>query len=64
MERDQVAKELAEEIRTNTKLRHRLGMSEGASSGLLNEDGGDGPANVIGIATDEGEHFFLEVQEG
>lgn len=52
-----IAEELAEEIRTNTKLRHRMGMSEGANSGLV-----DGQS-VIGITEDDGSVWFIEVQE-
>lgn len=59
MEASQVTKELAEEIRTNTKLRHRLGMSEGADSDILEEDGAQ-----IGIRPDSGEVFFITVQKG
>ncbi len=58
MDRETVARELAEEIRTNTKLRHRLGMSEGAESGLV-----EGEEVTIAIGTDEGVTFFIEVQD-
>lgn len=50
-----IVRELAEEIRTNTKLRHRLGMSEGAESGVVDGE----PA--IGLSTDDGETFFITV---
>lgn len=59
MDRETVAKELAEEIRVNTKLRHRLGMSEGAGSGVI-----EGEPSAIGITNDEDETFFISVQEG
>jgi hypothetical protein len=59
MEASQVTKELAEEIRTNTKLRHRLGMSEGADSDILEEDGTE-----IGIRPDSGEVFLIKVEQG
>lgn len=35
---EEVAKILAEEIRTNSGLRHRLGMEDGSESGLYDED--------------------------
>lgn len=59
MEANQVTRELAEEIRTNTKLRHRLGMSEGSDSDILEENGTE-----IGIKPDSGEIFFIKVSEG
>ena len=55
MTKYQIAAELAEEIRTNTRLRHRLGMEEGSTSGLVDGE----PA--IGIETKEGEEFFIVV---
>jgi hypothetical protein len=56
----QIARELAEEIRTNTALRHRLGMQEGDESAQL-----DGPdSNQIAITTSDGDTFFIVVQEG
>jgi hypothetical protein len=55
--KEQIATELAEEIRTNTKLRHRIGLSEGAETGLAEED-------TIGILTDDGFPFFIKVEQG
>ncbi len=52
-----IARELAEEIRTNTKLRHRLGMEEGDDSGVVG-----GEEVSVGISTSHGE-FFLAVQD-
>jgi hypothetical protein len=52
------ARELAEEIRSNTKLRHRLNMDEGSESELVtNEDG------LVGISfTDRnGIRFGMEI---
>jgi len=54
----QVAKELAEEIRTNSKLRHRLGMVEGSQSGPLSED----HPEILAFDTAEGETFFIQVE--
>lgn len=54
-----IARELAEEIRTNTKLRHRLGMDEGSESGVL----GGTEANQIGLTDREGNTFFITVDE-
>jgi hypothetical protein len=53
---DQIVRELAEEIRTNTKLRHRLGMEEGSDSGRIDDE------DSIGFTTKTGETFFIEVQ--
>lgn len=55
-----IARELAEEIRTNTKLRHRLGMVEGSDSGQLD----DRDANVIGLTDKEGDSWFVTVNRG
>lgn len=52
-----LARELAEEIRTNNKLRHRLGLEEGSEAGLLD----DGSATVA-LQTKEG-NFFITVEE-
>lgn len=53
---EQISKELAEEIRTNSALRHRLGMVEGSESGVISE-------TEIGITTAEGEQFAIVVEE-
>lgn len=52
-----LARELAEEIRTNTKLRHRLGMEEGTDSGLV-----EGAPATIGLNTKDGYPFFITIQ--
>lgn len=52
-----LARELAEEIRTNTKLRHRLGMEEGTDSGLV-----EGAPATIGLITKDGYPFFITIQ--
>lgn len=54
-----VARELAEEIRTNTRLRHRLGMSEGTESGVMEDEGN----THLYITTDEGAAFAIGVTE-
>lgn len=59
MDEKKIAAVLAEEIRTNGELRRQFGMSEGANSELIEEDG-----NEIGMTTDEGEIFFIKVDKG
>lgn len=54
-----VARELQEELRTNTRLRHRLGMSEGTESGQLRE----GDETHLYITTDDGKAFAIGVTE-
>lgn len=54
-----VARELAEELRTNTRLRHRLGMSEGTESGVVEDEG----KTHLYITTDEGQAFAIGVTE-
>jgi hypothetical protein len=55
MNEEQVTIELAEEIRTSTHLRHRLGMDEGSDSGKVDDE------NAIGITTKDHETFFITV---
>lgn len=65
MDQKTVAHELAEEIRTNTRLRHRLGMEEGTGSGVIHAD--DTDADHMYIDTADGQTFAIgvvEVQEG
>ena len=57
MTKDQIAIELAEELRLNSKLRHRLGMEEGSESGKV-----DGEA-AIGFSTKDHEEFFITVED-
>lgn len=57
MDSKTVVRELAEEIRTNTRLRHRLGLTEGDSSGVVESDEVDG----IQVTTTDGEQFVLGV---
>lgn len=54
-----VARELAEELRTNTRLRHRLGMSEGTDSGVMT----DGEQTHLYITTDEGQAFAIGITQ-
>lgn len=54
-----VARELAEELRTNTRLRHRLSMSEGTESGVVEDEG----KTHLYITTDEGQAFAIGVTE-
>lgn len=59
MDKATVVRELAEEIRTNSKLRHRLGMVEGTpSEGVVNEQ----DAGVV-FATADGQTFVIGVDE-
>lgn len=60
MDAKQVANELLEEIRSNTKLRHRLGMEEGSESEILDDQH---TPEVVVFKTKEGQPFFLEVSE-
>jgi hypothetical protein len=57
----QVVRELAEEIRQNTRLRHRLGMEEGTGSGVLESQEAD-PSNLY-IDTADGQTFAVGVVE-
>ena len=58
MDKSTVARELAEEIRVNTALRHRLGMDEGCDSGVVDDN-----SDTVALTTKDGDTFFLEVQE-
>ena len=59
MDVKKIAEVLAEEIRTNTELRRQMGLSEGAESGLVEEEGTE-----IGLLTDDGFPFFIKVEKG
>ncbi len=62
MDRATVARELAEELRTNTRLRHRLGMVEGTDSGVLHDEEGNGVTPLY-FNTADGEAFAIGVTE-
>ena len=62
MDRATVARELAEELRTNTRLRHRLGMEEGSGSGVIHEEG-EGDVTPLYIDTADGQSFAIGVTE-
>ena len=62
MDKQTIARELAEEIRSNTRLRHRLGMEEGTASGVLEEADYDSAAPLY-IDTAEGQTFAIGVEE-
>ena len=60
MLKDQIIKELVEEFRVNSRLRHRLGIEDGASAeGMPQQDGG--PDVAIGWMDREGEDVILQV---
>jgi len=64
VDRATVARELAEELRTNTRLRHRLGMEEGSGSGVIHEeDEGMGDVTPLYIDTADGQSFAIGVTE-
>lgn len=54
-----VARVLAEEIRTNVRLRREIGLSEGDESGVVLEEGMTG----VYVTTSEGQTFVLGVGE-
>lgn len=62
MDKQTVAHELAEEIRTNTRLRHRLGMDEGTGSGVIHEAADDDTTPLF-IDTADGQTFAIGVTE-
>lgn len=57
MTKEQVSRELAEELRTNTRLRHRLGMVEGDETQASEEHG------ALAFVTQDGQAFSLQVRE-
>jgi hypothetical protein len=59
MDKGTIARVLAEEVRTNTRLRREMGMEEGVGSGVIHEDGNDG----VFIETTEGQTFVFGVDE-
>lgn len=59
MDKKQVAVEIKEDLRTNTALRHRLGLAEGEGDLEILEDG-----ETIAWHDGEGNNWFLQVQEG
>jgi hypothetical protein len=58
-----VARELAEELRTNTRLRHRLGMEEGMGSGVLHEEPDGNGITPLYFDTADGQTFAIGVTE-
>ncbi len=56
MDKVTIAKELAEEVRTNTALRHRIGMEEGSMSSTAED------SNTVWFETTEGKAYILEVR--
>jgi hypothetical protein len=62
VDKTQVARELAEELRTNTRLRHRLGMEEGTGSGVLHE-AADDETTPLYLDTADGKTFAIGVVE-
>lgn len=62
MDRQTVAAELAEALRTNSQLRHRLGMEEGTGSGVIPpEDGND--ISPLFFDTADGQTFAIGITE-
>jgi hypothetical protein len=57
-----IARELAEELRTNTRLRHRLGMEEGSGSGVVHEVD-DGETSPLYLDTADGQTFAIGIVE-
>lgn len=62
MDRNVVARELAEELRTNTRLRHRLGMEEGTGSGVVEPEEGN-EVSPLFFDTASGQTFALGIAE-
>ena len=62
MDRQTIAQELAEELRTNTRLRHRLGMEEGTGSGVIPADE-SGDTSPLYFDTADGQTFAIGVTE-
>jgi len=58
MDKKTVVEELKENLRTNTHLRHRLGMEEGEGPEIL-----QGEEGVIAWTDNDGGDWFLQVQE-
>lgn len=57
MDEQTIARELAEEIRTNARLRHRLGMEEGSETQpVLQED-----FKGVAVTTVDGDQFVIAV---
>lgn len=64
MDRQTVARELAEELRINTRLRHRLGMAEGVGSGVVHDpDANQSDTTPLYFDTADGQTFALGVVE-
>jgi hypothetical protein len=63
VDRQTVARELAEELRTNTRLRHRLGMQEGTGSGVIHEEADGNGVTPLYFDTADGESFAIGVTE-
>lgn len=62
MDKETIARELAEELRVNTRLRHRLGMEEGTASGVIHEAADDSTTPLF-IDTADGQTFAIGVTE-
>lgn len=62
MDKETIARELAEELRTNTRLRHRLGMEEGTGSGVIHEAADDSTMPLY-LDTADGQTFAIGVTE-
>ena len=60
MDNATIGRVLAEEIRTNVRLRREMGMAEGDSSGVEYEDDG---VTGIRITTTEGQTFAIGIGE-
>jgi hypothetical protein len=57
MEKKEVVEELKEALRTNSHLRHRLGIDEGSGGPDVLEDG-----ETIAFTNKDGEDWFVQVQ--
>lgn len=63
MDRQTVATELAEELRINTRLRHRLGMEEGTGSGVISSGAEDNDTSTLYFDTTDGQTFAVGIVE-
>lgn len=61
MDQDVAVQELAEELRVNTRLRHRLGMEEGIGSGEVKTD--ESEVSQLYFDTADGKTFAIGVVE-
>lgn len=60
MEREKMVEVLAEELRTNSALRHRMGI-EGAADMASSEE--DGPADAVVFVDKDGQMWALALLE-